>query len=258
MFRNSLGKKPSPLKKSSAVLPSSTIARVMPAMEGSASSKLSMSGTLTVNSRSLRFVHSIRPSTAMASPIAASTHMGISIMRCSSDLLVDQVRAPIDEPVPGGTLPPLLQGHLPGNLQVALERLPELAGHSGIDQPDARLVVDVERPVVEVGRAHVRPEAVHDHYLLMVEAGQELVDLDPLGEQILVAAVAGVAHDGAVGDRAGEHDPDLDPALRRLLQQAHQLAVGDEVGVLDQDLLLGGADGELEEQLQAGDAPLRG
>src|SRR5215203_5039215 len=223
---NSLGKNPSPLKKSSAWLPSSTIARVMPAMEGSASSKLSMSGTLTVKLRSRKFVQSIRPSTAMATPIATNTHIGISIMPDSSELLVDQVRAPIDEPVPGGTLFPLLRGDLHRLLQVALERVPELAGHAGIDQPDARLVVDVERPVIEVGRPDVRPEAVHDHHFLMVEAGRELVDLDPLGEQLLVAPVAGVAHHGAVGDRAGEHDPDLDPALCRLFQKPHNLAVG--------------------------------
>ena len=91
----------------------------------------------------------------------------------------------------------------------------------------------------------------------MAEGGLELVDLDPLVEQRLELRVAGVADDRAVGDRARDHQAHAHVALDGVGEEVDQLVVGDEIGVLDDQVLAGAGDRQLVDHLHLGDAAAR-
>src|SRR4051794_33539360 len=111
------------------------IALVIPAIDGSACSKQSRSGTRTWNRRSRRLFHSIVPSTRMARAIAKRSQRGVSIDMGSaeSELLVEHIGDLVLEPVPEAALAPGPGIETLRACEIGREGGAELAGDPGVD-----------------------------------------------------------------------------------------------------------------------------
>ena len=76
-----------------------------------------------------------------------------------------------------------------------------------------------------------------------------LEDADAAAQKQLVVHATGLAHQGDVGEFAGNNDPNVDAAAHRPLQRARGVAIGNEVRVADVNRFRGADDRHDVEQL---------
>ena len=108
---------------------------------------------------------------------------------------------------------------------------------------EVQLVVQREGPIVHVGAAHRRPEAVHRHGLGVEQSRAVLVDLDARVQQLAESPAAGLADDIVV-DGAGQQQDHPHPSTLRLEQGLAHLLVGQEIGIGHVDVPPGRRHGE--------------
>ena len=120
-----------------------------------------------------------------------------------------------------------------------------------------RLVVELERAVVEVRRADRRPAAVDGHRLGVQHRRLVLVDLDARPHQLVVGGAAGDPDRRLVDVRARHEHAHAHAALGRVLERLGERRARDEVGRGEVDRLLRGCDREVVERLDVGVADAR-
>src|SRR5262245_6435102 len=219
----SAGKNSSPFCRIPALLPSRITALVMPAIEGSASSKESRSGTRTWNSRSRRLFHSIVPSRTMPRIMAAKSHRGISITRFSNLLALST------SPQPQGVRSMQLDQHGP---MIGRTRADHAIGAGGPSRIGEDVVDALPHVAVRAGRV----VAAQAEQL----GRQQRADLGSSRRRVEVSH----QHERRAGlleplDEAGDLHAPRSPA---------PAAPGGEVGDVEVDLGLGEADARMEER----------
>src|SRR5687768_1000011 len=105
----------------------------------------------------------------------------IQLMRGILKLSAQQIAGAVEHPVPEGAAAPGFALELDAVFRVFFEGILELGGDPLVDDPDSRLLVDVEGAVVQVRAPDMGPEAVDDHDLLVNQRLLVLVEADPLG-----------------------------------------------------------------------------
>ena len=121
----------------------------------------------------------------------------------------------------------------------------------------AGLVVQLERAVVEVDRAHARPRAVHGQRLGVEHGRAVLVKLDSRLQQLVVDRPARGPDDALVDVRARHQHPYGHAALGRVHERLQKRGTRHEVGRGQVQRPLGRRDGQVGQRLGVGVAHAR-
>src|SRR5712671_3008513 len=140
---------------------------------------------------------------------------------------------------------------------VLLENLDLAPGKICVEIIQIGFVVQVEGTRIEIRRAYGQPEAVHDHYLTVVQRGLIFVDFDTGLEQISPARAPGASHRLAIGIPADRYDLDVHPALHRIDQRLDRQRVRNEIRAGQMDGLGRRGDREQVHQTHTFDAACR-
>ena len=140
--------------------------------------------------------------------------------------------------------------------QVLFEDALEAPCHLTVIRDQADLVVERQRPIVQVGAAHHGPLAVDGHRLGVQQAGLVFVDLHTGIQETTESRTAGRLDDLMVDvSRQQQHDPHS--ACPRVEQRVGDSRVGHEVWIGEIDHPLRGGDREEVHQVHGKAAPLR-
>ena len=110
--------------------------------------------------------------------------------------------------------------------QVVEEYLTHLIADRSIEHHQSRLVVERDRAVVEVYRAHRGPLAINDKRLGVESARLPLKDAYARRKQRVVPGSTGQSDDVDVGARSGGQNANIDPTLRADASRSMKLRSG--------------------------------
>ena len=110
--------------------------------------------------------------------------------------------------------------------QVVEEYLTHLIADRSIEHHQSRLVVERDRAVVEVYRAHRGPLAINDKRLGVESARLPLKDAYARRKQRVVPGSTGQSDDVDVGARSGRQNANIDPTLRADASRSMKLRSG--------------------------------
>ena len=128
---------------------------------------------------------------------------------------------------------------------------------SRAERGHVQLVVQLQRAIVEIGRAEDAQQAIDDHRLGVHHGRLVFVELDTLFQQALVGGAAREFHRLGVGDVAFDDHPDSDAAPARVGEAPFGRFIHDEVRRLDVERGPSGGDRQQVEQLHPARAAFR-
>ena len=118
---------------------------------------------------------------------------------------------------------------------VALEHLTLLAGEGSIEDVEVGFIVDEEGAIVEVGGSDRGKVIVHDEEFAVHHGGRVFPNLASSAVELEQGRALCDAADLEVGVLSADDDLDVDTALASTQEGVHEVAVGDEVGMLNED-----------------------
>lgn len=127
---------------------------------------------------------------------------------------------------------------------VAFEHGALILGELGVEDVEVGFVVEEEGAVVEIGGADGGEVVVHDEELAVHHGGGVLPDNGAGTVEFEEGGALGEAADCEVGVFAADDDLDAHPTAKGAQEGVEEIAVRNEVGVFEEDGLLGGVDGE--------------
>src|SRR5687767_422941 len=175
---------------------------------------------------SLDFVLIIRCSPYISVP--SSLRVGFSLVLENSTHFL---RAPLEDLSSPRPFPERLQLDLVGVLQVLEEDLIHLLPHTRIERNDLRLIVERDRPVVEVHRSDGRPEPVDHDRLRMHHRRFVFVDLHSSLEKPFIQTTSRIQGALDVGLFTHRENAHVHSALRLIDEQSAEVVIRHEVRV---------------------------
>src|ERR1051326_116375 len=149
---------------------------------------------------------------------------------------------------------PAVAGDLAAPGEVALDVFCNPGNDIPVPDRDVYLVVVLERPIVEIRRAHHGPEIVHEQRLDVRHPAAVLVDADAGADEAPVQPAAREANPSLIRLGTRHQDDDLDAARGGAAESLAERPVRQEVRRRDDDTPTRAFDEELEEHARRGRA----